>query len=156
MFSQKKIFLGGTKIILVDILLVGVLTILGQISIYVVILNFKQHMFPLVSTTRKILTILYSIYYFNHKTNLYMWIALVLVFGGIFYELADELYYDVTGEKPLKVPTIMKKEDKLPVKSEWFELFFMHFVFNLSLIEIFTLLLFFVVYHSEVGEMKVK
>jgi len=46
-------------------------------------------MFPLVATTRKILTILYSIYYFKHKTNLYMWISLVLVFGGIIYELAD-------------------------------------------------------------------
>ena len=71
--------------IMLDILLVGFLTILGQVSIYYVILNFRQHMFPLVATTRKIFTILYSIYYFNHKTNLYMWIALVLVFGGIIY-----------------------------------------------------------------------
>ena len=81
----------------------GFLTILGQVSIYYVILNFRQHMFPLVATTRKIFTILYSIYYFNHKTNIYMWIALVLVFGGIIYELVDELYYDLTGDKPLKL-----------------------------------------------------
>ena len=79
------------------------MTILGQVSIYYVILNFRQHMFPLVATTRKIFTILYSIYYFNHKTNIYMWIALVLVFGGIIYELVDELYYDLTGDKPLKL-----------------------------------------------------
>jgi drug/metabolite transporter (DMT)-like permease len=90
--------------ILRDILLVGLLTILGQVSIYYVVINFKQHMFPLVATTRKILTILYSIYYFRHPTNLYMWICLVLVFGGIIYELADELYYDLSGEKPTKVP----------------------------------------------------
>ena len=72
-----------------DIFLVGLLTVLGQVSIYFIILNFKQHMFPLISTTRKILTILYSIYYFQHSTNLYMWIALVMVFGGIIYELVD-------------------------------------------------------------------
>ncbi len=60
-------------------------------------------MFPLISTTRKILTILYSIYYFNHATNLYMWIALVMVFGGIIYELIDELYYDISGEKMIKI-----------------------------------------------------
>lgn len=36
-----------------------------------------------------------------------MWMALVLVFGGLIYELADELYYDLTGEKQLKV----KKEE---------------------------------------------
>ena len=85
------------KEIIRDIFLAGGLTILGQISIYYVILNFRQHMFPLVATTRKILTILYSIYHFNHKTNLYMWISLVLVFGGIIYELVDELYYDLSG-----------------------------------------------------------
>lgn len=86
-----------------DIVWVSALNILGQISIYYVVVNFKQHMFPLISTTRKILTILYSIYYFKHATNLYMWICLILVFGGIIYELVDELYYDLSGESPLKI-----------------------------------------------------
>lgn len=81
-----------------DIFLVSLLTILGQLSVYYVVVNFKQHIFPLISTTRKIVTILYSIYYFKHATNIYMWISIVLVFGGIIYELVDELYYDLTGE----------------------------------------------------------
>jgi len=72
-----------------DIFLVAVLTILGQISVYYVVVNFKQHIFPLISTTRKIVTILYSIYYFKHVTNIYMWVCLILVFGGIIYELVD-------------------------------------------------------------------
>jgi UDP-galactose transporter B1 len=72
-----------------DIIKVAALNVVGQISIYYVVVNFKQHMFPLISTVRKILTILYSIYYFQHATNIYMWICLVLVFGGIIYELAD-------------------------------------------------------------------
>ena len=62
---------------------------LGQISIYYIVLNFKQHMFPLISTTRKVFTVLLSIYIYQHPMNIYLWIALVLVFGGITYELID-------------------------------------------------------------------
>jgi len=80
-----------------DLFLYASLTILGQISIYFVILNFKQHMFPLISTTRKVFTVLLSIYLYNHHVNIYQIIALVLVFGGMIYELIDELYYDLTG-----------------------------------------------------------
>lgn len=69
----------------------------GQVSIYFIILNFKQHIFPLISTSRKVITVLLSIYIYKHPTNVWMWLALVLVFGGLIYELADELYYDITG-----------------------------------------------------------
>jgi UDP-galactose transporter B1 len=75
-----------------DITLIGLLQVLGQLSIYFVVLNFKQHMFPLVATTRKVFTVLLSIFIFNHKMNIYQWIALVMVFGGMGYELFDELY----------------------------------------------------------------
>lgn len=73
----------------IDIGLIGILQVLGQISIYFIVLNFKQHIFPLVSTTRKVFTVLLSIFIFNHKMNNYQWIALVLVFGGMGYELID-------------------------------------------------------------------
>lgn len=86
-----------------DLLVYGGLSVLGQVSIYFIILNFKQHIFPLVSTTRKVFTVLLSIYIYKHPTNVWMWMALVLVFGGLIYELADELYYDLTGEKPKRV-----------------------------------------------------
>lgn len=91
------------KAIGLDLLIYAGLSVLGQVSIYFIILNFKQHMFPLISTTRKVFTVLLSIYIYEHPTNIWMWMALVLVFGGLIYELADELYYDLTGEKPLKV-----------------------------------------------------
>ena len=86
-----------------DIAIFSSLTVLGQISIYYVVLNFKQHMFPPISTTRKVFTVLLSIYIYQHPMNVYLWMALVLVFGGITYELVDELYYDITGDKPLRV-----------------------------------------------------
>jgi UDP-galactose transporter B1 len=80
-----------------DLLWYGALSVAGQVSIYFIILNFKQHMFPLISTSRKVITVLLSIYIYQHPTNVWMWLALVLVFGGLIYELVDELYYDVTG-----------------------------------------------------------
>ena len=54
-------------------------------------------MFPLISTTRKVFTVLLSIYWYNHHMNIWLWIGLVFVFGGLIYELIDELYYDLTG-----------------------------------------------------------
>jgi len=88
--------------VVVDIVLIGSLQVLGQVSIYFIVLNFKQHMFPLVSTTRKVFTVLLSIFIFNHKMNTYQWLALILVFGGMGYELIDELYSDIFGKKKLK------------------------------------------------------
>lgn len=84
--------------VVIDIVLIGSLQVLGQVSIYFIVLNFKQHMFPLVSTTRKVFTVLLSIFIFNHKMNTYQWMALVLVFGGMGYELIDELYLDIKNK----------------------------------------------------------
>jgi len=93
------IFCKSHPFVAVDIFLIGVLQVLGQVSIYFIVLNFKQHIFPLVSTTRKVFTVLLSIFIFNHKMNGYQWVALLLVFGGMGYELVDELYSDIFGKK---------------------------------------------------------
>jgi UDP-galactose transporter B1 len=60
------------------------LQILGQISIYYVISNFKQHIFPLIATTRKVFTVLLSIFIFGHHVNLIQWISIIIVFIGAF------------------------------------------------------------------------
>lgn len=83
------IFCHSHPYVVLDLILIGLLQVLGQISIYFIVLNFKQHIFPLVSTTRKVFTVLLSIFIFNHKMNFYQWIALILVFGGMGYELVD-------------------------------------------------------------------
>jgi len=69
----------------------SILQVLGQVSIYYVISNFKQHMFPLISTTRKVLTVLLSIFIFGHHVNGLQWFSILLVFGGLAYELYEEL-----------------------------------------------------------------
>lgn len=99
---SSLMFCKSHPFVVVDIVLIGSLQVLGQVSIYFIVLNFKQHMFPLVSTTRKVFTVLLSIFIFNHKMNMYQWLALILVFGGMGYELVDELYSDIFGKKKLK------------------------------------------------------
>jgi solute carrier family 35 (UDP-galactose transporter), member B1 len=89
--------------------LIGLLQVLGQVSIYFVVMNFKQHIFPLVSLIRKVLTVLLSIYYFNHKMNMYQWGALLFVFGGLGYELFDELYSDIYRNKKV----VRRRKDSL-------------------------------------------
>ena len=74
-----------------DILIICVLQVIGQIAIYFIVANFKQHIFPLISTTRKVFTVLLSIAVFGHHVNLWQWASIVLVFGGLAYELKEEL-----------------------------------------------------------------
>lgn len=76
---------------LLELLAIGSLQVLGQVSVYYVISNFKQHIYPLISTTRKIFTILVSIIAFNHSLNTDQWFALVVVFLSMAYELYDEV-----------------------------------------------------------------
>jgi UDP-galactose transporter B1 len=68
-----------------DLLGVCVLQLVGQICIYLVVANFKQHIYPLISTVRKIFTILLSILVFGHSMTIHQWFAMVLVFGGMAY-----------------------------------------------------------------------
>lgn len=67
------------------------LQVISQISVYYVINNFKQHIYPLISTVRKLLTILFSIYMFNHKMHFYQWISILIVFLAMGYEMYDEV-----------------------------------------------------------------
>lgn len=61
------------------------LQVVSQISVYYVISNFKQHIYPLISTVRKLLTILFSIYIFKHKITFYQWTAIAIVFVAMGY-----------------------------------------------------------------------
>jgi drug/metabolite transporter (DMT)-like permease len=73
------------------ILGIGALQILGQVSIYFVVANFKQHIFPLISTTRKMLTVILSIFLFHHDVNNWQWLSIAIVFSGMLYEFYEEL-----------------------------------------------------------------
>ena len=67
------------------------LQVLSQISVYYVISNFKQHIYPLISTVRKLFTVLFSIFMFKHHMHFYQWISIAIVFIAMGYEMIDEV-----------------------------------------------------------------
>ncbi len=75
--------------IIKDLLLIGSLQVISQLSVYYVISNFKQHIYPLISTVRKLFTILFSIYVFDHRVGFGQWVSIAIVFVAMAYEMYD-------------------------------------------------------------------
>ena len=71
--------------------MIASLQVISQISVYYVINNFKQHIYPLISTVRKLLTILFSIFLFNHHMHPLQWLSIAIVFIAMSYEMYDEI-----------------------------------------------------------------
>ncbi len=69
---------------------------------YYVISNFKQHIYPLISTVRKLMTILFSIFIFKHKISFYQWVAIGIVFVAMGFELYDEVQSQEQNRKVRK------------------------------------------------------
>lgn len=78
-------FIMHHRAILIDNLLIGVLCFIGQIFIYRMVKQFKQHIVPFIITTRKIFTVALSIIIYGHKFNFYQGIGVAIVFGASFY-----------------------------------------------------------------------
>lgn len=106
--------------VLPELLLASALQVVGQISIYYVVGNFKQHVFPMISTTRKIITVIASIFYFGHYINNLQWLAIAIVFLGMFYELYEELAHqkhkDAIKEEGKKVDSESSEDEASPEK----------------------------------------
>lgn len=69
-----------------DMILLSCLTTLGQIFVYRMIKQFKQHIVPFVITTRKIFTVVISIIVYGHNTTLFQILAIIVIFGTTSYE----------------------------------------------------------------------
>lgn len=69
--------------VLTDILIISCLQVVGQIAIYFVVSNFKQHVYPLISTTRKIVTIVLSIFMYNHHINYQQWFSIFVIVSAM-------------------------------------------------------------------------
>jgi len=89
------VFIAEHRKFLLHLLLMGVLSTLGQMFVYRMIKQFKQHFVPFVITTRKIFTVGLSIFFYNHPTNFWQILGLMMVFGIVTYEFVSELM----GEK---------------------------------------------------------
>jgi len=73
------------NLFLIHMVSMGVLSAVGQMFVYRMIKQFKQHFVPFVITTRKIFTVGLSIFYYHHETNIFQITGLVLVFGIVTY-----------------------------------------------------------------------
>jgi drug/metabolite transporter (DMT)-like permease len=69
----------------------GVLSTVGQMFVYRMIKQFKQHFPPFVITTRKIFTVGLSIFWYGHETNILQLLGLFIVFALVTYEFVSEL-----------------------------------------------------------------
>lgn len=76
--------------LLVDLLLMGLLSFVGQIFVYYLQSIFKQHIVPLIVGTRKIFTVGLSILYFNHNISPMQLVGLIIVLGISLYEFKTE------------------------------------------------------------------
>ena len=81
-----------------DMLIMTVLSFIGQIFIYRMIKTFKQHIVPFVISTRRIITVAVSMLYYHHKTNAGQIVSIVVVFGVSVYEF----YSNITKTEPAK------------------------------------------------------
>jgi UDP-galactose transporter B1 len=77
------------KAILIDNILIGVLCFVGQIFIYRMVKQFKQHIVPFIITTRKIFTVALSIIVYGHRFNIEQMVGVALVFGASFWEFVS-------------------------------------------------------------------
>ncbi len=71
---------------LVDILIYVTLSAIGQIFVYRMIKQFKQHIVPFVTTTRKIFTVVISIIFYHHTTTFMQMVGIFIVFASASYE----------------------------------------------------------------------
>lgn len=88
-FIPSMVFLIEHPEAILDVCAICVLQLIGQNCIYLVVANFKQHIYPLISTVRKIITIVLSILVYGHSMTSHQWFAMILVFGGMAYEFID-------------------------------------------------------------------
>jgi drug/metabolite transporter (DMT)-like permease len=75
-----------------DLIITSILTSIGQMFVYRMIKQFKQHIVPFVITTRKIFTVVISIVFYNHPTTFMQVIAIIIVFLSASYEYLSEIY----------------------------------------------------------------
>jgi len=112
-------FVIDNPLVIKDLMLLAVLGTCGQVFIFYTIANFSPLILSIVTTTRKFFTVLTSIFIYNHQVNGYQWMAIGLVFIGVFIEmLGGGKKHGKAGHLPLptedveaKVITI--KEDDL-------------------------------------------
>jgi len=96
--------------VIADLVTIAALGTVGQVFIFYTIFNFTPLILSILTTTRKFFTVLASIVFYQHEVNNFQWMAIGLVFVGVFLELYE-------GSKK-KAHEGKKSTTKLPVTTE--------------------------------------
>lgn len=64
----------------------SIISAFGQFFVYRMIKQFKQHVLPFTITTRKIFSVVISIIFYHHKTNIIQIFGIFLVFTTVAYD----------------------------------------------------------------------
>jgi hypothetical protein len=75
-----------------DMLIVSVLSFLGQLFVYRMIKVFRQHIVPFAIATRKIMTVGVSIVYFKHDWSWEQVVSILVVLGVMMYEFLENVW----------------------------------------------------------------
>jgi drug/metabolite transporter (DMT)-like permease len=78
--------------VMYDILGISFINFFVQMFVYYIIQKFKQHVAPFVITIRKILSVVISIFWFNHSIHLVQWFGIVVVFSAAAFDFISEKY----------------------------------------------------------------
>jgi UDP-galactose transporter B1 len=71
----------------------------GQIFIFITLAKFGSLILIMVTVTRKMMSMLISVFLFGHELTNGQWLALILVFGGIGFEAYYKLQQDLQKKK---------------------------------------------------------
>ena len=83
--------------LLVDLLAFALLSAISGVFSFKLVNTFRQHIYPMVSNTRRCLTICINVVWYGHHLNKMQWFGIIMVFGGIMveivnnYKLADKI-----------------------------------------------------------------
>eukprot|EP00835_Amoeboradix_gromovi_P001886 NODE_96_length_21330_cov_0.419858.p7 type:complete len:215 gc:universal NODE_96_length_21330_cov_0.419858:15689-15045(-) len=98
--------------ILSDVLLFCIAGAVGQIFIFHTLENFGSRTLVTVNVTRKVFSILLSVFWFNHGISGYQWMAVAFVFAGILLESGmKSMAVKVRIEEPVSMEQKKKKRD---------------------------------------------
>ena len=70
------------------IIIMALLSALANLFIFKIITLFRQHVYALVGTVRKCITVGVSILYYGHQISFLQLIGIFLVFGGVLLEIS--------------------------------------------------------------------
>ncbi len=73
------------------ILVMGLLATVGQLFVYWLIKEFKQHIVPFIITTRKITTSGLSLIVYDHETSWFQTLSIAMIFAIVLYEFGNEI-----------------------------------------------------------------